>query len=228
MFGARIARGSLRYRLLQRVLGLYARAGFSGSPAMALLASHGGDRKVRMATSALIFLALVIASLSLVAQESPNLLGNYRLFPSGATLRNIDGAHYDDQRDPARDAAVPYVQSIVVVGPYLKLVVPFRPGLDEPAMRRRCPRATAEKGDGLAAARLACLQSLHGVALDGKPLDVQYEPGSDPRTDRPALVAMIDLRDLQRGRHELQVAYPREPGRQRKDGPGSDRIPFWR
>jgi hypothetical protein len=226
--GARIARGSLRYRLLQRVLRLYARAGFSGTQAMALLASHAGDRKVRMATTGLIFLAFVIASLSLVAQESPNRLGDYGLFPSGAALRNIDDAHYDDQRDPARDAAVPYVQSIVVAGPYLKLVVPFRPGLDEPAMRRRCPQATAAKGDGLAEARLACLQSLHGVVLDGKSLDPRYEPGSDPRTDRPALVAMIDLRDLPRGRHELRVAYPREPGRQRRDDPGFDRIPFWK
>lgn len=217
-------------RMTRRMLGIYARIGFSRTrnPIMALLGSHVSDTRISTATVGLLLVALMVSALSLVAARSPEKIGNYSLFPAATHGNAIASAHYDDQRDPARDEAVPYMQSMVVAGPYLKLVVPFRPNLDEPAMRDRCPQATVAKGDGLAAARLACLQSLHGVALDGKPLDVQYEPGSDPRTDRPALVAMIDVRDLPRGRHELQVAHPPESSKKRRDDPGFDRIPFWK
>ena len=70
------------------------------------------------------------------------------------------------------------------------------------------------------------------MALDGTPLqDLQYEIASDPRTDRPALLAMIDVRTLAPGRHELRIARPprgdSKPGKDDED-PGFDTIPFWR
>ena len=52
-----------------------------------------------------------------------------------------------------------------------------------------------------------------------------------PRTDRPALLAMIDVRELPRGRHEIRIARPprsdRKPDKDKPD-PGYDVIPFWR
>jgi hypothetical protein len=74
-------------------------------------------------------------------------------------------------------------------------------------------------------ATLACLQRLHPLRLDGRTLTARYEPSSDPRTDRPALVAMIDVRALGPGRHEVEV------GRLAPVGEPADaayRIPFWR
>jgi len=136
-------------------------------------------------------------------------------------------------RDPARDRALPYVQSSVITGPYLKLVVPYRPRHDEPAMLATCGHRTAGlEGEALAIAQLACLHDLHAVTLDGKPLTgLRYEIASDPRTDRPALLAMIDVRELPRGRHELRVARPpradRKPAKDNPD-PSFDAIPFWR
>ena len=70
------------------------------------------------------------------------------------------------------------------------------------------------------------------MTLDGKPLNgLRYEIANDPRTDRPALLAMIDVRELPRGRHELRVARPpradRKPDKDHPD-PGFDAIPFWR
>ena len=70
------------------------------------------------------------------------------------------------------------------------------------------------------------------MKLDGKPLTrLRYEIASDPRTDRPALLAMIDVRTLAPGRHELRIARPpsgdRKPDKDNPD-PGFDTIPFWR
>ena len=99
-------------------------------------------------------------------------------------------------------------------------------------MRATCRDANALEGEARATARLGCLSALHAISLDGQPLaGVRYEVASDPRTDRPALLAMVDIRDLPRGRHELRVARPPRPdARQDPDNPdpGHDRILFWR
>ena len=220
-------------RMLRACMRGYSRIGFSrnGNPIMALLASHGGDRKAIVLTTTVMFVALTGAGISLAMLRNPGLFGSYAMFPQSET-RRIDPAHYDDQRAPTRDAATPYVQSITIAGPYLKLIVPYRPRLDDPAMRRTCSHA-----DGLPQARrtdvrLGCLQALRAVTLDGKTLnELRYQIASDPRTDRPALLAMIDVRDLPRGRHEIRIARPpridRKPDKDDPD-PGYDQIPFWK
>jgi hypothetical protein len=142
----------------------------------------------------------------------------------------LAAAHYDDQRDPLRSPAVPFIRSAEVDGNYIRLTVPFRPGDDIPAMQRECTAvAKIEDTDGRAAAALRCLAARHPVTLDGKPLaGLHYDAGSDARTDRPALVAMIDVRALAPGRHEIAVA--RAPGRDEGTPKSSDAwiIPFWR
>src|SRR5690606_10363238 len=127
----------------------------------------------------------------------------------------------DLRRNPARDPAVPYIQDLVVRGPYLRLVVPYVPGAGERAIRRRCTLP----GEAAPLQVLDCLATLHAVSLDGKAIaGLRYDTGTDPRTERPVLVAMVDLRDIPPGRHELRVA--------RVDA-GDDedpewRVPFWR
>ena len=226
--------GTRRHRLLAGVLRFYTRIGMSRSNnrIIAILGSNGGERRM-LATVFGVMLASIIGVCAVyVAMRSDSMLGSYSSFPDADALA-VHPAHYDDQRDPARDRALPYVQSSVITGPYLKLVVPYRPRHDEPAMRATCGHRTAGlEGEALAIAQLACLHDLHAVTLDGKPLTrLRYEIASDPRTDRPALLAMIDVRDLPRGRHELRVARPpradRKPDEDNPD-PGFDAIPFWR
>ena len=79
----------------------------------------------------------------------------------------------------------------------------------------------------VSAIRFACLTRLHAVMLDRARLPVDFAVGTDARTDRPALVAMIDVRALAVGRHELVVVGPPLPG---DVGAKStvDRIQFWR
>lgn len=225
--GHRLAPGSLAARLLEALFRGYRPFGFDrGGNAIAFVASHGGRTRMVLLVAA-IFLPVMIAVLvGLKALQSPQKVGGYGLFPEPApgSARVFDAAHYDHLRDVGRDPAVPFIDDPVVRGPWLRLTVPFQPGADDAALLGRCPEAVAA-GDEDADRVLDCLQSIHAVGLDGKPLaSLRYDAGSDPRTERPALVAMIDARELAPGRHELRIA---RAGAE-DHGEAAWVIPFWR
>ncbi len=232
-YAARLQRDGLAYRTLAAVQRFYTRIGMGqrNNHIIAILTSNGGERRMMSVVVGVMLAAIIGVGLAYESMRASTVIGSYAQFPDTG-LQRIQPEHYDDQRNPARGDALPFVQSQVVVGPYLKLVVPYRPNRDEPAIRRQCARAIGLQDDALAAARLACLQSLRPVMLDGKSLvDLRYDIASDPRTDRPALLAMIDVRTLAPGRHELRIARPprsdRKPDKDDPD-PGFDAIPFWR
>lgn len=232
-FASRLQPDGKAHRLLSALLRFYTRIGMGrrNNHIVALLTSNGGERRMMAVVFGVMLAALAGVGVAYAAMRTSTLAGSYSLFP-GSELQSVLPEHYDDQRNPARDPALPFVQSSVIAGPYLKLVVPYRPNRDEPAMRKQCAQASRLEGEALAAARLACLQALHHVILDGKLLQgLHYEIASDPRTDRPALLAMIDVRNLAPGRHELRIARPPRGDRKAdKDDPdpGFDTIPFWR
>lgn len=237
--GHRLRKDGVARRALSAMFDFYARIGLTqkaANPIFSLLASHGGERRAIVLTSLVTSVIGIAVALSFAYQKAPGSMGNYELFPTFADdSRTLDSAHYDDQRNAARDPAVPFVTSMVAIGPYLRLVVPYQPEQDAAALLDACPSAVSTTGDARAAAALDCLERLHAVTLDGKPMPaLRYEAGSDPRTDRPALVAMIDVRALPPGRHELQVARAAATPRHRQldvDGDSESspwRIAFWR
>ncbi len=240
-FGGRLREGSFAYRLLATFFRAYAVVGLSRhASVVALASSHAGRRRVNLAVAVLMMVAVSSVIFSVRVQHDPTRLGAYALFPDTDRLpgRVVDDAHYDDRRAALRDAALPFVQSAVVIGPYLRLTVPYRPGHDDAAQQAACPHAVAAPASEAAAgALLDCLQSLHPILLDGKAIPgLSFEAGSDPRTDRPALLAMIDVRMLPPGRHELKVGHRFIPAPGHDSGKVSarpdpwewDRIPFWR
>ena len=219
--GHALVRGGVAHRGLAAIFWVYGRAGMGrgNNPTLALMASHAGPVRMVVFTTAALLLAVTVVMASYDVQRDPASLGQYARFPQFAagSDRIVNAAHYDDTRNPERDPAVPYVQAAVVTGPYLRLVVPYQPASDDDALQRDCTGTTAD-------VRLACLQRLHAVTLDGAPVAVAFATGSDPRTDRPALVAMIDVRALAPGRHVLEVASAAAG----PEHPASDRIAFWR
>ncbi|HEX5960626.1 MAG TPA: hypothetical protein VFY97_05190 [Rhodanobacteraceae bacterium] len=56
--------------------------------------------------------------------------------------------------------------------------------------------------------------------------DLRCDAGSDAQADRPALVAMIDVRTLAAGRHELAIAGVAPGGDPAPSAVST--IPFWR
>jgi hypothetical protein len=235
-YGDRLRPGSPGHRLIHGLLRGYSRMGMgvANNPVMAILASHGGQRRTILMTMLTMFLVLGAVGTSYVAMRKPDAFGSFAMFPairSGDPGR-VDAVHYGDQRNPARDQPAPYIQSMLATGAYLRLTVPYEPVRDDPAMRRTCPQLSTLAEKQQPAKALACLQALHDVQLDGRKLAaLQYESGSDPGTGRPALLAMIDVRGLAPGRHELLVAKPqrvdRPAGKPDRDLPYS-LIPFWR
>ena len=237
--GAMWPKESLARRAVRWLLKIYARIGFGrgGNPIMALMSSQGGDRKAILLTTGVLMLSMVGAGLGALQLLRPNLIGNYGMFPDpGNAVPQIDSAHYDDQRSPLRDGATPYIPTLVATSPYLALVVPYEPRLDEPAMRKICSQSDQIDTQEIGKARLDCLASLHPVSLDGHPLvNLRYDLATDPRADRPALLTMIDIRKLSAGRHELRIARaPPATDEPIKKGSKAERdtqdyvIPFWR
>ncbi|MGN6657293.1 MAG: hypothetical protein ACTHJ9_18390 [Rhodanobacter sp.] len=233
-FGSRMAATSWQRRALTWIFRTYAQIGLGRIQyAWLLVSSRIGETRFVFIIWLIIIPTATLGTLTLTPAKSPYRLGNYAAFPYLANdSRAINAAHYDDQRDLAHDPAVPYIQSAVIDTSYLQLVVPYQPDSDGAAMKRECAAAPA-LADPQARAKhaLDCLGKLHAVTLDGKPLpELRYETGTDARARRPALVAMIDVRALAPGRHELRVMRaPTATGRSNsRDAIDEYVIPFWR
>lgn len=230
--GSRLRPGGHPHRLLTWIFRLMSAIGMSqNTPVTALVSSHSGHRRFSIAIVLTMFMVATSVLLGVINQRHPERFGAYALFPHVGDMQaqTLDNAHYEDRRDPVRDATAPYVQGSVVTGPYLRLAVPFVPGRDDLALRTSCPEAIAASDDARRSnALLACLQKLYPVQIDGKPLPaLQFDAGTDPRGGRPLLLAMIDIRALSPGRHELAVAHPVDAANKDTDD-GFERIAFWR
>jgi hypothetical protein len=238
-FGGGLAATSWQRRTLAWIFRFYAGSGIGRAQrSWLLVSSRIGEVRVSLIIILVVLPIGLLGALTMLPAKSPYRLGNYATFPYLANdSRAINAAHYDDQRDPAHDPAVPYIQSAVIDTPYLQLVVPYEPDRDGAAMKRQCAAAPALTDPNVtdpnarAEHTLDCLGKLHAVTLDGKPLpELGYQTGSDARAHRPALVAMIDVRTLAPGRHELRVMRaPAVPGRSNShDALDEYVIPFWR
>ena len=230
-YGHRLRQGGLPRRLLTGTFSMLSRSGIGRrSEVMALLSSHGSERGIHLLTAGAIAVVILAVTFSLSAMKKSVHAGSYALFPySVDDVHMLRSAYYDDQRDPLHDPAIPFIQSAVIDGSYLRLTVPYRPQHDAPAQRHACARALAlAAGAARGEALLDCLARLHAVTLDGRPLaTLRYDAGSDPRTDRPALQAMVDVRALAAGRHVLRVARGSGDDGARA-GDNADTIVFWR
>jgi hypothetical protein len=230
--GERLRPGTLPHRLTSAVIRSYSRFGMGrrNNHIVATLLSNQGEKRTMLVVVGSMLLAIISVSTAYTVMQSDRPIGSYGLFPDARQIE-IDAGHYDDQRDARRGPAIPYIDGMVVEGPYLRLTVPYEPRRDGPAMRA-CKQPPASSELQQARALLSCLQSLRPVLLDGKPIrGLRYEAASDPRTDRPALLAMIDVRALPPGRHELLVGRPLVPGSRRDSKDPSYRhyrIVFWR
>lgn len=227
-FGERMPPDGLASRALRALLRAYAAIGFgvARNIVFALLASHGGRRRLMLATVTTLFAATTVVSVAYFEMREPDPAGSYGAFPvdGNAFPSGVDPDHYADRRDAARDGEAPFIASPVVRGPYLEVTVPYRPALDEPAMRRDCPRAATQAGAARLQAALACLARIHALRIDGTAVEAPFETSIDAATGRPALLAMVDVRALAPGRHELRTARLDARAGEPKD----DVIPFWR
>ncbi|OOG59561.1 hypothetical protein [Rhodanobacter sp. C03] len=230
-FGARLREGGAVQRGLAAIFRYSGLFGISyRSEVMSLLASHSNERRINRLILVVFAVLFGAVTFGLNSMKKPLQAGSYGLFPRSVDdSRTLRSNYYDDQRDPLHDPMTPFVQSAVIEGSYLRLTVPYQPQRDAPAMQSHCARALMlPHGDARGDALLECMARLRAVSLDGTPLaTLHYDVGSDSRTRRPALQAMIDVRSLASGRHVLRVEHA--PGNDdASEGNHADVIAFWR
>jgi hypothetical protein len=231
-FGARLDPAGRTARCLGAIIRFYARIGFGhrGSPATLLITSHQGQRLSTSITLGIFILAGLLTMFQLQAGSGPTGIGSYEDIPRIA--RDAEDVllpdHYDDQRDSQHLSTTPYIQSQAFTDPYLRLTIPIDPSVHNPAFHRDCAAVSRGSNDEARQRHdaLACFAPMHPLQLDGHSVgSLRYDLGSDPRARRPALIAMIDVRTLANGRHELRIGQPVDPeGKPRKP----DVIAFWR
>ena len=121
----------------------------------------------------------------------------------------------------------------------MRLFVPYLPRRVQPAIERECPAATVETDhedhatqktaeEARVGALLDCVAThVHPLLLDGQPVaDLRYDLGRDPVSGLRGFVAMLDVRALPPGRHQLDVIRPQREGDDKPVEPAV--IPFWR
>lgn len=151
--------------------------------------------------------------------------------------------HYADSRDGAlRFSSIPFIESAVIEGPYLRLSIPYLPSRHDPLLAEHCPLAPLDpalEGDArhdalrqAQAAQANCFGALFKPRLNGAPLqDIEFHrfEGLDDAPD--GVMAMIDVRGLPNGRHTLALEHV-DARSANKDvasaGPRPHLIEFWR
>lgn len=241
-FGARIPPQHWFAELLRRIFGIGSVMVWGRLTNPILLTAFSRIGLMRgnlLMVGALYLLMAVILLETLVRSGAINLPGEQYL-PKEAAGRELDSVYYADARD-LRDAQQghPYIPSEIVRRPYLRLFVPYVPKRLDAALERDCPEAIrsvqlSSDDEQIEAERtrtnelLNCAaDKLYPLELDGQPVaDLRYDIARDPVTGMRGFVAMIDVRELPRGRHELAVIRPQRPDDDEPVQPAL--IPFWR
>lgn len=121
---------------------------------------------------------------------------------------------------------VPTIEDVVVDEHYLRLFIPYQPSKYNSLIRKQCPAAlavaSANKGNGM-----ACLSKVFDIKMDGKLVAVPLMASVDIDTRQRGMVAMIDVRKLDAGQHELSmIVFPRNLESRAESR--VHRIPFWK
>ena len=142
---------------------------------------------------------------------------SFTYFPRVGSVESLDNVHYEDQWGNEVEPFVPFIESDVAEGPYVRLFVPWNPSRDneraeeicgvEPLRREGLFRTSRSDEDARRAAGvLDCMRSLVSVELNGDLIDP--ETGSLARhegTKVRGLMYHVRVADLEPGRHALRV-----------------------
>lgn len=172
-------------------------------------------------------------------------LHGWRFAPAHPSSREMVNEHYENLRDPNGVYDSPSIERDVVVGPYLRLFLPYLPELHNAQIESRCPILEPLQRDGLVLHRrrflpqdgdaeaavanaIRCLAGLWSIDLDGEAIDASnFDFFRHPRTGLVGLVGYLPMADRSVGRHVLRLRSFVNP--EEEDDDARVRvIPFWR
>lgn len=219
---------------VQRVLAVYSRLGMTAQHSLSLqflvhrLGGGGiGGRLGMVALVLVLMLATTLLPLVLRGELAQQLRAGFPRLSIGAS-ESVRFVHYDALQPASAIRRTPSIPALQVDDPWLPLFVPW---VDEwhAGPLATCSAAHGEDwvGDaGRAAAVLACMAARQPITLDGAPLTPAWMLTDDGGSGRRGFLAMIDLRTVPAGRHELTIQPPPD-GRDADDPDRVWRIPFW-
>jgi hypothetical protein len=222
--------------LAQRLLRFYDRIGMTAQHNLSLQflmhrLTAGRGRTRGVVAMVALMMALMIATsvlpIALRGELGERVRAGFPRLSIGdhATLR---GLHYDDTAAGEAARRLPSIPGARIEGAWLPLFIPWvdvwhaDPFADCVAPHGEAWRDAA----GSARAVLDCMAALQPITLDGQPLVVAWQLVDDPLRDRRGFLAMIDLRGVPSGAHELTIQ-PAPPGRDAERPDEAWRIPFW-
>jgi hypothetical protein len=232
-------RDSTLGRLVTRTLTVYSRFGFgrSGNVLVTVLGSNVGEKKTMVLVYGAMLVVFAVATIGPLMRAADSSLAEWRWMPDdrAGDDRAVLSSHYADLRKDGRELTMPYLPSMVVRGPWLRLVVPYDPLRHNEAIGTACADLPADEAEltetefSRRGRLLSCIGDMHRVKLDGEelpPLEFLLHEDADGLR---GFVAMIDVRALPPGRHVLEIARPTVRRDARRDEPPQPhRIPFWR
>jgi hypothetical protein len=255
--GGRLRENGAAARWLERALRFSMRFNISRfmQPLLPLVTTNIGGRRGNMVLVAVFMAIMLIMLIDSAARNDTLPLLRGSALPAPSRSSGVHSLHYADARSELeRPAAAPYIPSEVVEGPYLRLFVPYAANRHDQALRQQCapalervqraadqptPKEPAElrvlDAEQIAAEKslMACFAELLALRLDGAPLPgLVLERHRDSFSGQDGGLAMIDVRALPAGRHELEIQRLSRAsnGLRHASGPPlpPDRIVFWR
>lgn len=247
LFGPRLRQDGPAARTMARLFHVYLGLGMATASSYPMLAfvSRAGQKRSGVLITVALFALLGLTFVQLMAREGDIDVGSYGELALGepGAARALRNEHYAEYRHGADlSSTAPFIPAEVVRGDWLKLFVPFRPGRDSLGLETQCTSAPTAVDAALPpeererlqadAARthvLDCLARLYAPALDGVPVTVQFDAADDPGSGLRGAVAMLPVKQLAPGRHELTVNRLRSQRAGADDPPPAPhRIVFWR
>lgn len=256
LFGKRLREGGWWARQLERGLRLsiLLNLGRLTQPLLPLVTTNIGGRRGNWLLALVFGLIMSAVVLDTQGRTDGGFLLRGSALPAQARSSGVNSLHYAALRsEMQRFAAAPYIPSELIEGPYLRLFVPYAADRHDQALQIHCAQAVTDARLSAAApaaidadlvaleqtrqrseaALMACFAGLLDLRLDGVALpQVVLERHRDPFSGHDGGLAMIDVRALPPGRHEVQIKQlPRAPNSIRFQSgplPAPDRIVFWR
>ena len=217
--GAGLAPASPLARVVERVFRAYRRLGVDrrNNLLISLFASHEGRARMILAAVLVLVPVLAVVMVPTLSQDQGLVFADHNLVAAEASVH--PGFYADSGMDRGIRSPRPWIESRVASGPYLGVFVPYVPLRQVPAMRRLCPAALAatDRGDAASApprpagaprSVTDCLARLADLRVDGVAPDVRFDVGADPQTGQRGILAMVPMRGLADGRHEISLAMP--------------------
>jgi len=216
---------------LKSVFRAYQKIGFGSgnNTVVSLYTTNRGSKKMGML---LVGGGVLFSFAAIMALDSRGLALDNGAFPGlprtlAADTPTIRPENYRQLRTDGQSLLlVPTIEDVVADESYLRLFIPYQPSKYNSLIRKQCPAAltaaSANKGAGM-----ACLSKVFDIRMDGKPVAVPLMASVDVDTRQRGMVAMIDVRKLGEGQHELSmIVFPRNIESRAESR--VHRIPFWK